>query len=133
MNHSAIKAYQTVVGSAQTGRQADLACFRLLIEILSDAEKSDDSVVRRAALAKHQKLWSMIMRANAIDTGETPKEDRQLFVNLANQCQRYGIRAILDDKLSLQPLINVAENICEGLGAPSAESSHNNDDINLMF
>lgn len=141
MNNSAMKAYQSVVGFSQTGRQADTACFRMLADLLVEADASGDPAVKRAALGKHQRLWSMIMKANALESGVTPRADRELFVNLANQCQQYGIRAILDTDLPLTPLIEVANNIIAGLEGEAEENKSGAskggdpviDDINLMF
>jgi cell division FtsZ-interacting protein ZapD len=100
-----------------TDRQADATCFRLLIEELETASASSDPSARLKALTKNQRLWSMIMKANSLDAGATNYEDRELFVRLASQAQRYGIRAILDTNLSLAPLIGIAETVLEGLEA----------------
>ncbi|MCP1241704.1 hypothetical protein GOB86_05555 [Acetobacter lambici] len=115
MIHPAMRAYQNVAGYSLTDRQADATCFRLLIEELETASASSEHSVRLKALTKNQRLWSMIMKANSLDAGATNYEDRELFVRLASQAQRYGIRAILDNNLSLAPLIGIAETVLEGL------------------
>ncbi|WP_342627672.1 flagellar biosynthesis regulator FlaF [Nguyenibacter vanlangensis] len=119
MIHPAIKAYQSISGSSLSGREAEAACFRMLIDELETASLSSDVAVRRLALSRHQRFWSMIMQANALDNGLTPEEDRRLFVRLADQAQRYGIRAILYSDVSLAPLIEIAENVLAGLEAVS--------------
>lgn len=110
-----MRAYQNVAGYSLTDRQADATCFRLLIDELETASASSEHAVRLRALTKNQRLWSMIMKANSLDSGTTNYEDRELIVRLASQAQRYGIRAILDNTLSLAPLIGIAETVLEGL------------------
>lgn len=115
MIHPALRAYQNVAETSLTGREAEAVCFRMLIDELEAAGRSSDSDTRSQALEKHQRLWSMIMKANILDHGLTVEEDRKLFVRLADQAQKYGIRAILDADLSLTPLIEIAENVLAGL------------------
>ncbi|GEB36194.1 hypothetical protein GLI01_02290 [Gluconacetobacter liquefaciens] len=87
----------------------------MLIDELEAANQSADSQVRSRALDRHQRLWSMIMKANILDNGLTTEEDRRLFVRLADQAQKYGVQAILDPEMSLVPLIEIAENVLAGL------------------
>ena len=115
MIHPALRAYQTVTETSLTGREAEAVCFRMLIDELEAANQSSDSQVRSRALERHQRLWSMIMKANILDNGLTVEEDRRLFVRLADQAQKYGIQAILDPEMSLVPLIEIAENVLAGL------------------
>lgn len=117
MIHPAMKAYQQVAESSLTGRQADAACFVILIDKLKAAEDSKNAEQRMDALTDHQRLWSMIINANSLDSGVTDLEDRTLFVHLGNQAQGYAIRALLDASLSLTPLIEIANNILDGLVA----------------
>lgn len=115
--HSALRSYQAVTASSLTGREAESVCFRLLIDELEKADSSADPAVRAEVLAKHQRLWSMIMKANSMDDGQVQEVDRELFARMAGQAQDYGIRAILDTSLSLAPLIGIAENVLAGLEA----------------
>ncbi|MBB2167701.1 hypothetical protein HLH36_04920 [Gluconacetobacter aggeris] len=115
MIHPALRAYQTVTESALTGREAESVCFRMLIDELEAASQTSDPHVRNRVLDRHQRLWSMIMRANILDNGLAVEDDRKLFVRMADQAQKYGIRAILDSSLSLMPLIEIAENVLAGL------------------
>ncbi len=64
----------------------------------------------------------MIMKANTLDTGVVALEDRELFVTLADKAQKYGILATLKPELSLAPLIQIAQDILEGLESAPAES-----------
>ncbi|MFW7269462.1 flagellar biosynthesis regulator FlaF [Gluconacetobacter sp. Hr-1-5] len=115
MIHPALRAYQTVTETSLTGREAEAVCFRMLIDELEAASQIADSQVRSRALDRHQRLWSMIMKANILDNGLAVEEDRRLFVRLADQAQKYGIQAILDPKMPLTPLIEIAENVLAGL------------------
>ncbi len=115
MIHPALRAYQIVTETSLTGREAEAVCFRMLIDELEAASQSADSQVRNRALERHQRLWSMIMKANILDNGLTVEEDRRLFVRLADQAQKYGIKAILDPEMPLVPLIEIAENVLAGL------------------
>ncbi|GBQ18827.1 hypothetical protein AA12717_0048 [Gluconacetobacter sacchari DSM 12717] len=115
MIHPALKAYQAVTETSLTGREAEAVCFRMLIEDLEAAARGGDPQARNRALDRHQRLWSMIMKANILDNGLASEEDRTLFVRLADQAQKYGIRAILHPDLSLAPLIEIAENVLAGL------------------
>ncbi|WP_438383764.1 flagellar biosynthesis regulator FlaF [Asaia sp. BMEF1] len=113
--HPALKAYQAVAETSLSGREAEIACFTMLINELRSASVTDDTVIRLKALDRHQKLWSLIMKANILDGGQTPSDDRALIVNLADQAQRYGIQAILETELSLDPLIDIAQDVLDGL------------------
>lgn len=124
MIHPAMRAYQAVSQTAISGREADAACFRLLLVELEKARDSTDPVIRSAVLDKHQKMWGIIMKANISETGAaTPLEDRELFIRLADQAQRYGIKLLVDPSLSFDPLIDIAQNVLEGLEAASVVES----------
>ena len=109
------KAYQTSLSSALSDRDSDAQCFRNLISDLKSIEHSTDFNERRIALARHQRLWSLIQKANSYDTGMIPNSDRLLFGRMADQAQKYGIRAILNPELPITPLIEIAQNVLEGL------------------
>ena len=69
-------------------------------------------------------MWGIIMKANISETGAaTPLEDRELFIRLADQAQRYGIKLLVDPSLSFDPLIDIAQNVLEGLEASSVVES----------
>lgn len=124
MIHPAMRAYQAVSETAISGRDADAACFRLLLVELEKARDSTDPAVRSAALDKHQQMWGLIMKANISETGAaTPLEDRELFIRLADQAQRYGIKLLVDPSLSFDPLIDIAQNVLEGLETASVTES----------
>ncbi|MFT8367822.1 MAG: flagellar biosynthesis regulator FlaF [Acetobacter papayae] len=119
-----MRAYQAVSETAISGREADAACFRLLLVELEKARDTTDPVIRSAVLNKHQKMWGIIMKANISETGAaTPLEDRELFIRLADQAQRYGIKLLVDPSLSFDPLIDIAQNVLEGLEASSVVES----------
>lgn len=125
MIHPAMRAYQTVSETALTGREADAACFRLLLIELEKARNTTDPAIRSAVLDIHQKMWGIIMKANISETGAaTPLEDRELFIRLADQAQRYGVQLLLDSSLSFDPLIDIAQNVLDGL--ESTEIAQNN-------
>lgn len=113
-NHG-MRAYQNTVSSALSDREADAACFRKLITALKLVEHSTDPAERNVTLAKHQRLWSLIQKANAVDLGVAPNEDRLLFVRLADQAQKYGIRALLHPDWPITPLIEIAQDVLDGL------------------
>ena len=119
-----MRAYQAVSETAISGREADAACFRLLLVELEKARDTTDPVIRSAVLNKHQKMWGIIMKDNISETGAaTPLEDRELFIRLADQAQRYGIKLLVDPSLSFDPLIDIAQNVLEGLEASSVVES----------
>ncbi|NVN02695.1 MULTISPECIES: flagellar biosynthesis regulator FlaF [Asaia] len=111
--HPALKAYQAVAETSLSGRDAEAACFTMLINELTAAEQ--DPALRFKALDRHQKFWSLIMKANIVDGGTSSADDRELIVTLADKAQRYGIQTILDSSLSLQPLIDIAQDVLDGL------------------
>ncbi|MBB2203601.1 flagellar biosynthesis regulator FlaF [Gluconacetobacter takamatsuzukensis] len=115
MFHPAIRAYQSVTATSMSDRETEAVCFRMLVEELEAASVDADSAARERVLAKHQRFWSMIMKANTLDNGHATEDERKLFIRLADQAQRYGIQAILDPKLTLMPLIEIAENVLAGL------------------
>lgn len=115
--NSGMRAYQNTVSAALSDRDADATCFRKLIAELKLVEHSTDSAERNTALAKHQRLWSLIQKANAVDLGAAPNEDRLLFVRLADQAQKYGIRALLHSDWPITPLIEIAQDVLDGLTA----------------
>ncbi|GAB6853219.1 flagellar biosynthesis regulator FlaF [Asaia astilbis] len=113
--HPALKAYQAVSDTSLSGREAEAACFIMMIDELNSAESNGGEVLRLRALDRHQKLWSLIMKANILDGGKNGSDDRALIVNLADQAQRYGIRAILDPSLTLLPLVDICQDVLDGL------------------
>lgn len=115
MIHPALRAYQTVTETSLTGREAEAVCFRMLIDELEAISRDSDWRVRSRALERHQRLWSMIMKANIRDNGLASEDDRRLFIRMADQAQKYGIQAILNPDLPLTPLIEIAENVLAGL------------------
>ncbi|QHI96493.1 hypothetical protein GT348_09045 (plasmid) [Aristophania vespae] len=119
----ALKAYQTSISSALTDREADAQCFRRLIIELKNAEHSISVAERNKALSKNQRLWSLIQKANALDSGTIPNDDRLLFARLADQAQKYGIKAILDPDLPITPLIEMAQNVLDGLTGTTNENN----------
>lgn len=130
MIHPAMKAYQAVSETAIGGREADAACFRLLLIELEKARDNADPAVRSAVLDKHQQMWGLIMKANISETGaSTPQEDRELFIRLADQAQRYGIKMLVDSSLSIEPLIEIAQNVLEGLETTSVVESDMSYDV----
>jgi len=111
--HPGLRAYKAVADTSMTGREAEIACFTMMIEELSRAEL--DMSARVQALDRHQKLWSLIMKANILDSGLTPSEERVLIIDLADKAQKYGIQAILNNGLTLRPLIDIAQDVLDGL------------------
>ena len=112
---SAIKAYQQVSNTSLTDRDADAETFRIIIHELEQAIATNDLQTRLNALVKHQRLWSLIQAANAVENPDIFNEDRLLFARMADRAQKYGIRALLDADVSLLPLIEVAKNVLDGL------------------
>lgn len=129
-----MKAYQNVAESSLSDRETDALCFSLLIEDLQTAASSSDAAVRQHVLAKHQRLWSGIIKVNSLDVGVTPEDDRELFIRLAAQAHQYGLMAILNPELPLTPLIEIATNVLEGLESTQANSPETSDaDPYAMF
>ncbi len=116
-----MNAYRSAVSQSLSDREADAECFRRLIAVLESVAYEGDVVKRNQAIAKNQRLWSLIQRANAVEAGMVETEDRLLFARMADQAQRYGIRAMLDPTLSLAPLIEAASNVLEGLSSFAEE------------
>ncbi|MCX5619958.1 MULTISPECIES: flagellar biosynthesis regulator FlaF [Bombella] len=115
--HNAMNAYRSAVSQSLSDREADAECFRRLIAALESVAYEGDVIKRNQAIAKNQRLWSLIQRANAVEAGMVETEDRLLFARMADQAQKYGIRAMLDPTLSLTPLIEAASNVLEGLSS----------------
>lgn len=122
--NSGMKAYQKSVSASLSDRDADAACFRKLITELTLAEHTTDTLTRNNAIAKNQRLWSLIQKANAVDVGSVPNEDRLLFVRLADRAQKYGIRAMLDSDVPIAPLIDIAQDVLDGLTAVVSENEN---------
>lgn len=113
--NNAMNAYRQAASTSLTDREADAECFRRLIAVLESVAHGGDVMQRNQAIATHQRLWSLIQRANAVEAGVVETEDRLLFARMADQAQRYGIRALLNPDLSLAPLIETARNVLAGL------------------
>lgn len=111
--HPGLRAYKAVADTSMSGREAEVLCFTMMIEELQRAEA--DNALRAKALDRHQKLWSLIMKANILDGGLTPDEERALIVDLADKAQKYGIQAILSESVTLHPLIDIAQDVLDGL------------------
>ncbi|GBQ99243.1 flagellar biosynthesis regulator FlaF [Asaia lannensis] len=111
--HPGLRAYKAVAETSLSGREAEVVAFTMMLEELQNAEA--DASLRAKALDRHQKLWSLIMKANIIDSGHTPDDERALIVNLADKAQKYGIQAILNEELTLFPLIDISRDVLDGL------------------
>ncbi|MCQ0040900.1 MAG: flagellar biosynthesis regulator FlaF [Bombella sp.] len=113
--NNAMNAYRMAASSSLSDREADAECFRRLIAMLESVAHETDVITRNQVIAKNQRLWSLIQRANAVEAGMVETEDRLLFARMADQAQKYGIRAMLDPTLSLAPLMETARNVLDGL------------------
>ncbi|MXV36024.1 MULTISPECIES: flagellar biosynthesis regulator FlaF [unclassified Saccharibacter] len=110
-----MRAYRNTVSAALSDREADAMCFRKLITELKLAEHTDDILVRNEAISKNQRLWSLIQKANAVDLSVVDNEDRLLFLRMADAAQKYGIKALLYPERPIGPLIEIAQNVLDGL------------------
>lgn len=118
-----LNAYKQASMNSMTDREMDIIVFKKLIGYLEKAIETGSPVDRNDAIVKNNRLWSLIQKANAVDHGTIETEDRLLFARMADNAQRYGIRAILDHNLSLLPLIEVAHSILEGLTAKKEDEN----------
>lgn len=118
-----LNAYKQASMNSMTDREMDIIVFKKLIGYLEKAIETGSPVDRNDAIVKNNRLWSLILKANAVDHGTIETEDRLLFARMADNAQRYGIRAILDHNLSLLPLIEVAHSILEGLTAKKEDEN----------
>ncbi|GCD60364.1 hypothetical protein WSS15_13810 [Acetobacter pasteurianus] len=116
-----MNAYKSAASQAMSDREMDALCFSKLLAELQAVEHSSSVQARNNAILKSQRLWGLLQKANAVDAGRIPNEDRLLFVRMADQAQRYGIRAILNKDLSIKPLIICAQNVLDGLSYKAPE------------
>jgi len=84
--------------------------------------KVADPKTRIEALNKTHQLWSLLVRDLCSDGNNLPPPLRQDLIGLGFWAMRYCNIAILRD-LSLEPLINVNQNILEGLRAQNVATT----------
>jgi flagellar protein FlaF len=109
---------QSVHIGGASPRETEILAFGLCNARLA---KVADPKTRIDALNKTHQLWSLLVRDLCSDGNSLPPPLRQDLIGLGFWAMRYCNIAILRD-LPLEPLINVNQNILEGLRAQSVPS-----------
>ena len=99
-----------------SAREAEILAFGLCNARLS---RATDSKSRIDALHKTHQLWSLLVRDLAGDTNQLPKPLKDELISLGFWAMRYSVAAAGQD-LPLQPLIDVNQNIADGLRLQAA-------------
>lgn len=108
----------TTVGGASP-RETEILAFGLCNARLG---RATDPVARIEALNKTHQLWSLLVRDLAGEGNGLPGPVRQQLIELGFWAMHYSLTA-MGRSLSLQPLIDVNQNIIDGLRAQGAGSA----------
>ena len=117
MPRTDIYAQTTTIGGASP-RETEILAFGLCNARLG---RATDPVARIEALHKTHQLWSMLVRDLAAEGNRLPGPVRQQLIELGFWAMHYSLTA-MGRPLSLQPLIDVNQNIMEGLRAQASGS-----------
>lgn len=104
---------QTVHIGGASPREAEILAFGLCNTRLG---KVSDHRARIEALNKTHQLWSLLVRDLACEGNQLPDSIKQSLISLGFWAMHYSLSAMGRD-LSLQPLIDVNQNILDGLRA----------------
>jgi len=108
---------QSVHIGGASPRETEILAFGLCNARLA---KVGDGRSRIDALNKTHQLWSLLVRDLASEGNGLPQQLRQELINLGFWAMQYSSMATCQD-LPLQPLIDVNQNILEGLRAQSPQ------------
>lgn len=109
--------YRDIADTTRSARQTEIAAFALVIRDLEDANQPNaPTTLRIAALGRAHDLWSLLVRDLARDGNGLPQTLKTQLVDLGLWAMRYSTLAILKD-LPLSPLIEVCQNVLDGLRA----------------
>ncbi|WP_428392496.1 flagellar biosynthesis regulator FlaF [Lichenicoccus sp.] len=112
----AYAAAYTPLPTPQAAREEESLVFRLAARRLRDAA---DRKARNAALGINHEIWSHMFRDLNAAENRLPPILKQDCLTLARWSLDYSTRALLKD-LPLQPLIDINEQVADGLAAPAA-------------
>lgn len=103
--------FKTVhIGGAST-QETEILAFGLCNVRLG---KADGGRARIEALNKNHTLWSMLVRDLSSDGNQLPETLKRSLVDLGFWSMSYSVAA-MSRKIPLQPLIDVNQNIMDGL------------------
>ncbi|MBO1359367.1 hypothetical protein J2D73_06100 [Acetobacter sacchari] len=122
MNYG-IRRYNQNTASTMSPRDIEILAFEQAIRHLRAAH---DQKSRLHALNLNQKLWSAILRETGADNNGFPHGLRANLSKLALWATRYSINAMMHG-VTLKPLVDVNEDILEGLRSPSAREAASTD------
>ncbi len=108
--------FQTPELGGASARETEILAFGLCNARLT---RATDSKSRIDALHKTHSLWSLLVRDLAGDSNQLPKQVKDELIGLGFWAMRYSVAAAGQD-LSLQPLIDVNQNIADGLRLQAA-------------
>lgn len=111
--------YQKQSGSYLSPREIEVMALRYVNNLLEEAEKPQQ---RLHALAASQKLWGTLLRGLLSTDCPLEEDVRTNLVKLGTFSLRHS-NAALNSNLSLQPLIDVNNNLIEGLSASRSEQA----------
>ncbi len=119
---TALNAYNAVAPQYDA-RQQEMMAFRLMARRLNEAT---DRRSRNAALGINHELWSLMFLDLSSSNNRLPPILKQDCLTLARWSLAYSTRAVLSD-LPLEPLIEINEQMAEGLGAKPSTSGAETD------
>lgn len=113
MQHGLLK-YRDAAFAAGSPQETEIAAFALCNKALSGAA---DAMERIRALAKNHELWSMLVRDLGLEGNRLPADVKQSLLGVAAWSMGYSVRAMGQSDLPVTPLVEVNNNIAEGLRA----------------
>jgi flagellar protein FlaF len=105
--------YQRASEQFASARDTELAAFAAVTRALED---DPHGMPRVRALGQNHALWSILIKALAVDSNPLPQALKAQLIDLAAWSMRYSTLAILHP-LPVEPLLEINRNIAAGLAA----------------
>ena len=103
-----------------SGRDTECAAFSMVNRDLGSCSNGPSRV---RALGRNHALWSLLLKDLALADNRLPQDLKTQLIGLAFWSMRYSTLA-MSKPLPADPLIEVNQNVVEGLLAQTAPSAH---------
>ncbi|QDH17065.1 flagellar biosynthesis regulator FlaF [Swingsia samuiensis] len=112
----AAQQYQKQSGNYLSSREVEAMAFRYVNNLLNNANSPSDRIL---AISNNKKLWTSLLR----DVEQSPLSEilKKDIISLGIWSLKHS-NLSLSNSLSLQPLIDINNDMIAGLSAPSASS-----------
>ncbi len=117
---NAAAIYQRTSEAGVSGRDTECAAFSMVNRDLGSCTNGPSRV---RALGRNHALWSLLLKDLALAENRLPQDLKTQLIGLAFWSMRYSTLA-MSKPLPADPLIEVNQNVVEGLLAQTGPSAH---------